>query len=238
MFTFLLVVHAIIAAALVTVILMQRSEGGGLGMGSGPSGLMTARGAADFLTRATSVLAGLFVLMALALAAYASMRNGSGDIDTSLAHQTAPGPINAPATPTSAIPLIGAAPTPAPAAPDSLTSQALAPASAGPPATAVQPAKAETEKSGTPTRPVPSVSRLRTIDTHVGKSTVGINGVDAGTGNGSASKAPAPVMAPPVIKAPSSPAPSTPAKSDSAPASNAATGAGGGASAGNAAQPQ
>ena len=37
MFPFLLVVHAIIAAVLVTVILMQRSEGGGLGMGGSPS---------------------------------------------------------------------------------------------------------------------------------------------------------------------------------------------------------
>ena len=43
-----------IAAALVGVILMQRSEGGGLGMGGSPSGLMSARGAADFLTRSTS----------------------------------------------------------------------------------------------------------------------------------------------------------------------------------------
>ena len=47
MFSFLLVVHAIIAAALVTVILMQKSEGGGLGMGGSPSGLMSARGAAS-----------------------------------------------------------------------------------------------------------------------------------------------------------------------------------------------
>jgi preprotein translocase subunit SecG len=57
MFAFLLVVHAIIAAALVTVILMQRSEGGGLGMGGSPSGLMSARGAADFLSRAAPTAA-------------------------------------------------------------------------------------------------------------------------------------------------------------------------------------
>ncbi|HWL46537.1 MAG TPA: preprotein translocase subunit SecG, partial [Sphingomonadaceae bacterium] len=50
MFIFLLVVQAIIAAALVAVILMQQSEGGGLGMGGSPSGLMNARGSADFLT--------------------------------------------------------------------------------------------------------------------------------------------------------------------------------------------
>ena len=63
MFPFLLVVHAIIAAVLVTFILMQRSEGGGLGMGGSPSGLMSARGAADFLTRATGITATFFVFL-------------------------------------------------------------------------------------------------------------------------------------------------------------------------------
>ena len=58
MFTFLLIVQTLVAAALVGVILMQRSEGGGLGVGGSSSGLMTARGAADFLTRATAVLGG------------------------------------------------------------------------------------------------------------------------------------------------------------------------------------
>ena len=84
MFPFLLVVHAIIAAALVTVILMQRSEGGGLGMGGSPSGLMSARGAADFLTRATAVLASIFVLMSIVLAFLAATRR-TETIDTSLA---------------------------------------------------------------------------------------------------------------------------------------------------------
>jgi len=99
MFPFLLVVHALIAAALVTVILMQRSEGGGLGMGGSPSGLMSARGAADFLTRATAVLAGLFVLMSIALAFLAATRR-TETIDTSLARPqtqvpTQPAPQNA-----------------------------------------------------------------------------------------------------------------------------------------------
>ena len=53
MFTFLLIVQTLVAASLVGVILMQRSEGGGLGVGGSSSGFMTARGAADFLTRAT-----------------------------------------------------------------------------------------------------------------------------------------------------------------------------------------
>ncbi|MHA6723117.1 preprotein translocase subunit SecG [Sphingomonas sp. RS2018] len=90
MFTFLLVVQAIIAALLVTVILMQRSEGGGLTTGGSPSGLMSARGAADFLTRATAVLATAFVLMSITLAFIAATHR-STTIDTSLA-RTAPVP--------------------------------------------------------------------------------------------------------------------------------------------------
>jgi preprotein translocase subunit SecG len=99
MFTFLLVVHAIIAAALVTAILMQRSEGGGLGMGGSPSGLMSARGAADFLTRATTILATLFVLMSIGLAAFATVARAPTTVDTSLARPqgaTQPVPAQAP----------------------------------------------------------------------------------------------------------------------------------------------
>ena len=90
MFTFLLVVQAIIAALLVTGILMQKSEGGGLTTGGSPSGLMSARGAADFLTRATSVLAAAFVIMSIGLAFVAATRQTS-TVDTSLA-RTAPAP--------------------------------------------------------------------------------------------------------------------------------------------------
>lgn len=97
MFTFLLVVHAIIAAALVAVILMQRSEGGGLGTGGSPSGLMSARGAADFLTRATTVLASLFILMSILMAALATVERAPREIDQSLARQPVPQPQEAPA---------------------------------------------------------------------------------------------------------------------------------------------
>ncbi len=95
LFTFILVVQAVIAAALVTVILMQRSEGGGLGMGGSPSGLMSARGAADFLTRATTVLATLFVVLSIALAFIAATRHKTSTVDTSLVGSTAP--VEAPA---------------------------------------------------------------------------------------------------------------------------------------------
>ena len=108
MFVFLLVVHAIIAAALVAVILMQKSEGGGLGMGGSPSGLMSARGAADFLTRATGVLAGAFVLMSIVLAMLAATHRGAATLDTSLVRRAPP--IAAPAAaPTAGAPFVGAA---------------------------------------------------------------------------------------------------------------------------------
>ena len=87
MFTFLLVVQAIIATCLVTVILMQRSEGGGLGVGGSPSGFMSARGAADFMTRATTILASLFVLLSIVMAVMASVKHAPSDIDTSLVKQ-------------------------------------------------------------------------------------------------------------------------------------------------------
>jgi preprotein translocase subunit SecG len=116
MFTFLLVVHAIIAAALVTVILMQRSEGGGLGMGGSPSGLMSARGAADFLTRATGVLATLFVLFSIALAVLAATHRTQA-IDTSLARKVpAPTQDAVPTQPVDAAATVnGVAPATAPA---------------------------------------------------------------------------------------------------------------------------
>jgi len=66
--TFLLVVQILVALAMVGVILMQRSEGGGLGIGGSPAGLMSARGAADFLTRATSILAAIFIGLSITMA--------------------------------------------------------------------------------------------------------------------------------------------------------------------------
>src|SRR5436309_15796489 len=71
MFAFLLIVQSLIAISLIGVILMQRSEGGGLGVGASSSGFMTARGAADFLTRATPVLGGAFIILSIVMAAIA-----------------------------------------------------------------------------------------------------------------------------------------------------------------------
>ena len=68
--TLLLAAELFIAAALIIVVLLQRSEGGALGMGSGGGGvggLFSARGAADTLTRTTSILALLFFLTCIGL---------------------------------------------------------------------------------------------------------------------------------------------------------------------------
>jgi preprotein translocase subunit SecG len=68
--TMLLVAELIIAVALIIFVLLQRSEGGALGMGGGGSGmggLFSPRGAADTLTRTTAILAGLFFLTCIAL---------------------------------------------------------------------------------------------------------------------------------------------------------------------------
>jgi preprotein translocase subunit SecG len=87
-FAFLLIVQTLIAVSLISVILMQRSEGGGLGVGGSSSGFMTARGAADFLTRATSVLGGLFIVLSIVMAAIAGATRTPSKIDTSLAGKT------------------------------------------------------------------------------------------------------------------------------------------------------
>ena len=90
MFAFLLIVQTLIAVSLISVILMQRSEGGGLGVGGSSSGFMTARGAADFLTRSTAVLGGLFIVLSIVMAAIAGATREPVKIDTSLANKVAP----------------------------------------------------------------------------------------------------------------------------------------------------
>jgi preprotein translocase subunit SecG len=98
-----IVVHLMLVIAMIGVVLLQRSEGGGLGIGGG-SGFMTSRGTANVLTRATAILAGLFFLTSLLLSILAgyghrptSILGGSSNVPTT---QQAPGstppPLNAP----------------------------------------------------------------------------------------------------------------------------------------------
>lgn len=69
MTTVILVLHIVLAAAMIGIILIQRSEGGALGMGGGNmGGLMSARGTANLLTRVTGILATSFFVTTLVLA--------------------------------------------------------------------------------------------------------------------------------------------------------------------------
>jgi preprotein translocase subunit SecG len=83
MIQIVLVIHLLIALGLVGTVLLQRSEGGGLGMGGGGNsggGFMSGRGAANLLTRTTGILAACFFATSLILAILASGSRQSGSI--------------------------------------------------------------------------------------------------------------------------------------------------------------
>jgi preprotein translocase subunit SecG len=114
MMTVLLVLHLIVTLALIGVVLLQRSEGGGLGIGSsqGMGSFMTGRGTANLLTRSTGILATLFMVLALAMALL-----GRGQAQRGSILDLPPGPA-IPAQPTSQLPPVTTNPAPvAPAAP-------------------------------------------------------------------------------------------------------------------------
>ena len=92
-----LVIHLILAVALMTIVLLQRSEGGALGIGGGGGmgGFMTGRGTANLLTRATAILAAAFIVTSLALAKLASMDRG----DAAILDQSPPAQQEAPEQP-------------------------------------------------------------------------------------------------------------------------------------------
>ncbi|MDJ0683428.1 MAG: preprotein translocase subunit SecG [Alphaproteobacteria bacterium] len=94
-----LLVHLFLAIGLVVVVLLQRSEGGALGIGGGggggggAGGMFSARGAANALTRTTAILAICFMCTSLTLAILAGNRTGGTSIlDQAPAAQTAPAP--------------------------------------------------------------------------------------------------------------------------------------------------
>ncbi len=133
----LLVIHILIAIALVGVILLQKSEGGALGIGGGGgmSGFMTGRGTANLLTRTTAILAACFFLTSLALAWLVSgPRQPTSILDQPVpAGPTAPAPAPEPAAPTGT--------TGAPAAPESPAPAAPTPAPAAPAGGGAEPAQ-------------------------------------------------------------------------------------------------
>ncbi|MFN3958637.1 MAG: preprotein translocase subunit SecG [Parvularculaceae bacterium] len=128
----LLTVHGLIVLALIVIVLLQRSEGGALGMGGGGGGFMTSRGAANVLTRTTSVLAALFFATSIALALTAK----SGERDTDIVEELTGERVVDPTKPLTTDDLLntlgsGAAPsTPAPAAAPALEATPIVPDSA------------------------------------------------------------------------------------------------------------
>ncbi|MDA1022909.1 MAG: preprotein translocase subunit SecG [Proteobacteria bacterium] len=79
-----LIIHLILAITLVGLVLMQRSEGGALGMGGGGGGgmggFMTGRAAGDLLTRSTAIVAACFMATSLTLAILAANTRSSGSL--------------------------------------------------------------------------------------------------------------------------------------------------------------
>jgi preprotein translocase subunit SecG len=97
--TVVIVVHLMIVATLIATVLLQKSEGGGLGVGGG-AGFMSSRGTANLLTRTTAVLAFGFFITSLFLSWLASYdRKPTSIIDSSPASQSAPAGAAAPIAP-------------------------------------------------------------------------------------------------------------------------------------------
>ena len=114
MTTVLLILHLMIASALVGVVLLQRSEGGALGIGGGGmSGFMTGRSTANLLSRATAILAALFMTMAVLLVVLRNRERAPPSIVEQGAPAVPAAPL-APAVPSAPKP---AGPPPAPSAP-------------------------------------------------------------------------------------------------------------------------
>jgi preprotein translocase subunit SecG len=111
--TFLISLDILVCIALIFVVLMQRSEGGAFGMGGGPTGLVTARGAGDLLTRITWILFAAFLSISLTLTLLgAHDRSHSAIIDKLKLQHANPNELNQPLTPTAPGPGGPVGPTP------------------------------------------------------------------------------------------------------------------------------
>jgi len=113
MTTILLIIHLFVTLALIGVVLIQRSEGGGLGIGTsqGMGSFMSGRGTANLLTRTTAVLATIFMVLSLVLAL---LNRGTAGVGRSILDIPPPAPVSAPASPT---PIPGGTGPSAPTAP-------------------------------------------------------------------------------------------------------------------------
>ena len=205
----LLIIHLLVCVCLIGLVLLQRSEGGALGMGGGGAGsLMSGRGAADALAKMTSVAGGFFLVTSLSLTflsgASASSSSGGSVFDNFIPsrQQTAPAPAPAPAEPEttrpdpteSSIPAdtqlaSAAAPGPVEAAPAPVTATTRAAPLTSAPATtqrtsAPAPQRATTTPASTPRQTTTRSTPATTAPTLQIPNTSGaISGVDL-TDNG------------------------------------------------------
>jgi len=171
MYTVVLVINLLICVALIGLVLLQRSEGGALGMGGGGSGsLMSGRGAADALARMTGVAGGLFLACSFLLTFMAGASRSA--FDRSILDQLTPAAVTAPASPApapqreSSTPLLSPAPAEgaAPAQAIPASAPAPGPAAAGPTAPAPTQAAARAgpmSAAPAPTRAAPTTAAPR-----------------------------------------------------------------------------
>lgn len=157
-----LIIHLIVAVCLVGLVLLQRSEGGALGMGGGSGSLMSGRGAADALARMTSIAGGFFIVTSLVLTVLSgSAANSEGrSVFDLLPRQErsapAPAPTPAPAEPAGVDPTQSSAPE---AAQSQLASLGPASAEASTGAVAPPPAAAATRAAPIESRPAPAATQ-------------------------------------------------------------------------------
>jgi preprotein translocase subunit SecG len=97
--TVIILIHLMIVLAMVGLILLQKSEGGGLGMGGGTGGFLSSRGTANVLTRTTAILAAVFFATSLFLSILASFERKPRSILDGGGGPTVPASPSAPAAP-------------------------------------------------------------------------------------------------------------------------------------------
>ncbi len=114
--TVIIVIHLMVVSAMIGVVLLQKSEGGGLGIGGG-GGFLTSRGTSNVLTRTTAILAGTFFVTSLVLSILAGWERKPTSVLNTGAPATQPGAPTAPAAPGGLLDRLRATEPAAPAAP-------------------------------------------------------------------------------------------------------------------------
>ena len=150
----LIVLDILVCIALVAIVLLQRSEGGAFGMGGGPTGLITARGAGDLLTRTTWVLFSLFLALSIALTLLGAHDRATSNVLEKLKLQQAnPNALSQPVAPPTNAPSAPLMAPPPQQAPLSAPVTAPAPAAAAPAAAAPRATHQRKEEAAQPAAP-------------------------------------------------------------------------------------